>query len=322
MTGRQIPLFYCDHHHFSLPPGHKFPLAKYKLLREDLSGDSRFDIQPSHLISKTDLLRIHTATYVEQFLTGELDPRAMRRIGFPWSEGLAQRTLASAGSTLNAVQAALAGGVGGTLAGGTHHAFRSEGSGFCVFNDLAVSIEWARQVAGLRRVAVIDLDVHQGDGTAAIFEGDPGIFTLSIHGAKNFPLRKQKGRLDIELPDAAPDVVFLEALQTALPSVWDFDPQLALFQSGVDGLSSDRLGRLALTINGLAQRDRLVLGGACERHIPLAVTLGGGYSEPIEHTVNAHAQTFRTVADIYYTGQNKETGFRSGEIVSSSSGTL
>jgi acetoin utilization deacetylase AcuC-like enzyme len=231
-------------------------------------------------------------------LNGTLDRQVTRRIGFPWSPQLVERTLASAGGTLAATRTALENGFGGTLAGGTHHAFRAEGSGFCVFNDLAISIEWARANAGLTRFAVIDCDVHQGDGTAAIFQDDPSVFTLSLHGARNFPFRKQKSTLDVELPDAAGDQTYLAALVPALRRVWEFQPRLVLFQSGVDGLLTDRLGRLRLTPNGLLQRDTLVISQTRDQGLPLVITLGGGYSEPVTHTVQAHAQTFQTAANI------------------------
>lgn len=223
----------------------------------------------------------------------------MRRIGFPWSPELVTRTLASGGATLAATQNALFHGFGGTLAGGTHHAFRSEGAGFCVFNDLAIAIEWARFNTSLTRFAVIDCDVHQGDGTAAIFEHDPAVFTLSLHSARNFPFRKQKSTLDVELPDATGDTAYLSALETALPCVWQFHPQLVFFQSGVDALITDTLGHLHLTPSGLFQRDSIVIGQTHTRSIPLVITLGGGYSRPIQHTVQAHAQTFQTAASLF-----------------------
>jgi acetoin utilization deacetylase AcuC-like enzyme len=221
----------------------------------------------------------------------------IRRIGLPWSKGLVQRTLASVGGTLAATSQALQTGLGGTLAGGTHHAFRSEGSGFCVFNDLAIATEWARQERGVRRVGIIDVDVHQGDGTAAIFQDDPGVFTLSLHGARNFPFRKQRSRLDVEFADGTRSLEYLRALQDALEHVWAFSPELVFLQSGVDALVSDKLGRLCLTNDDLAVRDRMILEAAVRRRIPLVITLGGGYSEPIEHTVEAHAQTFRIAAE-------------------------
>ncbi len=300
-TGEPLSVFFCDHFHFPLPPGHKFPLAKYRMLREELSNDCRFHLQPASLAGRDDILRVHSASYVDGFLEGSLDPPVMRRIGFPWSMELVRRTLASAGSTLLATKAALQSGFGGTLAGGTHHAYRSEGSGFCVFNDLAIAIAWARAEHGATRAAIVDLDVHQGDGTASLFEGDPDVFTLSLHGERNFPFRKQRSTLDVPLADGTGDNQYLAALQSALRRVWEFRPQIVFFQSGVDGLQTDRLGRLALTQAGLAQRDALVIGQACKAGLPFVITLGGGYSDPIEKTVEAHAQTFRIAASIYGT---------------------
>lgn len=293
-----LPLFYCDHHDFPLPAGHKFPLAKYRMVRELLQPDPCFHIAEAPLASTEDLLRVHTPEYIQGFLEGSLPREIVRRIGFPWSPALVRRTLASTGGTLAAAQTALRSGCAGTMAGGTHHAFRSEGAGYCVFNDLAVATEWARSCAGLERIAIVDLDVHQGDGTAHIFEGDEQVFTLSIHGAGNFPFRKQRSRLDIELPDHADSLQYFPALQNGLEQVWRFRPQLILFQSGVDGLATDRLGRLSLTLEDLAGRDTLVLGGAHARGIPIAIMMGGGYSEPIERTVEAHAQTYRIAARI------------------------
>lgn len=293
-----LTVFHCDQYEIPLPPGHKFPVLKYRLVRELLAANPAFSLLPAPFAPTAALLRVHDAAYVQQFLDGTLPASALRRIGFPWSPGLVERTLASVGGTLAASAAALATGFGGTLAGGTHHAFRHEGAGFCVFNDIAVATEWLRRERGLARIAVVDLDVHQGDGTAAIFEGDAGVFTLSLHGARNFPFRKQRSRLDLEFPDGVGDDAYLAALAPALDEVWDFKPQLVFFQSGVDALATDRLGRLALTPPGLARRDELVIGGAFSRRIPLVVTLGGGYSEPIEQTAEAHAQTFRTAASL------------------------
>lgn len=247
-----------------------------------------------------DVLRVHEPEYVAAFLKGTLPANVMRRIGFPWSPELVTRTLASVGSTLAATQEAWVNGLSGSLAGGTHHAFRNEGSGFCVFNDLAIAIEQMRFQHGLRRLAVIDLDVHQGDGTAALFAEDPGVFTLSIHGRKNFPFRKQQSRLDVELEDGVQDEEYLSAVEGALLDVWEFEPQMILYQSGVDGLASDRLGRLALSEKGLGRRDELVLGSAKSRQIPIVITLGGGYAEPLDHTVNAHCNTFRIASRVYY----------------------
>jgi acetoin utilization deacetylase AcuC-like enzyme len=300
-----LSIFYCDHYHFPLPPGHKFPLAKYRMLREELSGDDRFYLQPASLAERAAILRVHGPHYADGFLDGSLDPLIMRRIGFPWSRELVDRTLGSVGSTLLATEAALQSGFGGTLAGGTHHAYRNEGSGFCVFNDLAIAIASVRVGHGMVKTAVIDLDVHQGDGTASIFAGDPSVFTLSLHGERNFPFRKQSSTLDIPLPDGTGDEEYLLVLQKALEQVWEFGPQIVFFQSGVDGLQTDRLGRLALTRAGLAERDAMVISQTRQVDLPLVVTLGGGYSDPVEETVKAHAQTFRTAAHVYGTVAKK-----------------
>ncbi len=294
-----MKIYYCDHHEIPLPPGHKFPMRKYRLLRDTLSSEPGFTLEPPPMADVETICLAHDRDYVENFVLGKMDPKAMRRIGFPWSEGLVRRTLASAGSTLAATRDALETGLGGTLAGGTHHAFRKEGSGFCVFNDVAIAIHWLRAQGHHRRAAVIDLDVHQGDGTAHFFEHDPDVFTLSLHGAHNFPFRKQRSSLDGELPDETSDEEYLRALDSALPRVWDFAPEIVFYLSGVDALWSDVLGRLSLTYAGLAARDARVIGAAYERRIPLVITLGGGYSNPIENTVQAHASTFRTARDLF-----------------------
>jgi acetoin utilization deacetylase AcuC-like enzyme len=294
-----LTLFHCDQFDFPLPDGHKFPLSKYRLLREELTGDARFTLQPARFATREEVLRVHEQAYVDAFLEGTLDRQVIRRIGFPWSPELVTRTLASAGGTLSATRAAVESGFGGTLAGGTHHAFRNEGSGFCVFNDLAIAIRWAQAEAGVRRAAVIDLDVHQGDGTAEILGRDPSVFTLSIHAARNFPFRKQQSLLDVELEDGTDDDEYLVHAAAALERVWAFEPEIVFFQAGVDGLESDRLGRLSLTREGLRLRDEAVIGEARRRGIPLVITIGGGYSEPIKLTVAAHAQTFQVAADHY-----------------------
>jgi len=287
-------LWYCDHHEFPLPAGHRFPVAKYRMVRERLAVTGLFRFEPSPQADPAVIAKAHDPEYVARFMEGKLDAQAMRRIGFPWSAGLVRRTLGSVGGTLRSCDDALETGWGGNLAGGTHHAFYAEGSGFCVFNDLAVAI---RHLG--RRAAVIDLDVHQGDGTAQIFEQDPQVFTLSIHGEKNFPFRKRESKLDIGLADGTGDAEYLRVLEGALPRVLEFGPEVVFYQSGVDALESDTLGRLKLTAEGLARRDRLVLTACRDAGLPLVITLGGGYSSPIERTAEAHAQTFAAAARIF-----------------------
>jgi len=291
-------LFYTDHHVLPLPPGHRFPIEKYRLLRELLESEGIFTLEPATLADLATIERIHDPEYVRAFVEGKLPDTAMRRIGFPWSEGLVTRTLASVGSTMAATREALAFGWSGTLAGGTHHAFRAEGSGYCVFNDIAVAIASLRAEPGIRRVAVVDLDVHQGDGTAEIFRDDPEVLTLSVHCKNNFPLRKQQSRIDVELDADAGDNVYLSKLTDVLPSVLAFSPEIIFYQSGVDGLAEDRLGKLSLTPAGLKERDRQVMKLAQAANIPLVITLGGGYADPIQLTVEAHANTFRTALEI------------------------
>lgn len=286
------PLFYCDHYEIPLPPGHRFPARKYGMLRQRLAETGNFHFQPAPLAVAGQIGLIHDPDYVQAFLDGCLPAEAMRRIGFPWSEALVLRTLASVGGTLAAAETALDDGWGGSLAGGTHHAFRAWGSGFCVFNDLAVAIASLRTGGRIRRAAVVDLDVHQGDGTAELFAGEPDVLTLSLHGRNNFPFRKRRSRIDVALPDGAGDGEYLAALAEVLPAVFAFRPEVVFYQGGVDALAEDRLGRLNLTHAGLARRDRMVME-ACRRNgVPFVVTLGGGYAEPVELTVEAHAATY------------------------------
>jgi acetoin utilization deacetylase AcuC-like enzyme len=290
-----VRLFYCDHFAIPLPEQHRFPIEKYRLLRESIIKDGFWRLEPAIPAAVETIALAHDPEYVAQFVKGTLSSSAMRRIGFPWSEGLVLRTLASAGGTLAATRDAISTGFGGTLAGGTHHAFRTEGSGFCVFNDVAIAIHALRP----KRAAVVDLDVHQGDGTAHFFEHDPDVLTVSLHGVNNFPFRKQRSKIDVELPDKTGDEEYMRALDSVLPRVVEFAPDIVFYLSGVDALASDVLGRLALTHEGLKARDARVIGECFQRKLPLVVTLGGGYSKPIELTVEAHANTFRVAAQIY-----------------------
>jgi len=293
-----VHLFYCDHYDLGLPPEHRFPARKYRLLRESLASDSRFTLYPAPLATREQIASAHDPVYVDEFLNGTLDKNAIRRIGFPWSPQLVQRTLASVGATLAATESALERGISGALAGGTHHAFYAEGSGFCVFNDIAIAIAHLRSRTNLTRFAVIDLDVHQGDGTASIFAGDPNVFTLSLHGRNNFPFRKQQSTVDVALNDHANDGEYLETLDAVLPKVFAFEPDFIFYQSGVDPLKEDTLGKLDLTVEGLAARDRRVFSSVRKHGAPLVITIGGGYAEPIELTAAAHAQTYRLAAEL------------------------
>jgi acetoin utilization deacetylase AcuC-like enzyme len=285
-----------------LPPGHRFPGEKYALLRRRIVSEAV--LAPSELheaepASRAELLAAHDAAWVDAILDGSVDPGRMRRVGLPWSPELVARSRASVGAQLAAARAALADGLSGALAGGTHHAHADFGAGYCVFNDIAVAGRTLLAEGRIARLAVVDLDVHQGDGTAAIFAGDRRAYLLSLHGARNFPFRKMQSTVDIELPDHTGDDAYLAALAAALPAVWAFAPDLIFYQAGVDPLAGDRLGRLALSFDGLMARDRLVLAGCRAHGLPVTLSLGGGYARPIERSVEAYVNTWRVVREIY-----------------------
>lgn len=296
-------LFCTDRHAIALPDGHKFPAGKYGLVRRLLEQDYRFDLETATPAEPETVELAHARDYVREFLRGALPTAVMRRIGFPWSEALVKRAFASVGGTISAAMDALETGWGGTLGGGTHHAFRAEGAGFCVFNDIAVAFEFLRSRGMIRRAAVIDLDVHQGDGTAEIFSNDDQVFTLSIHCASNFPFRKQRSKLDVALPDKTEDPEYLRILDEALPEAFSGRPDIVFYQSGVDGLATDALGHLALTPEGLVQRDEMVMLAARAHRVPLVVTSGGGYSRPIELSAESHANTYRTAWKVFFNEQ-------------------
>lgn len=298
-------VFSTDHHVVPLPVGHRFPMGKYTLLREllvtsgVLAPQELQPVEPEDL-PRAALLAVHDPTYVERFLAGTLDDRALRRIGFPWSPALVRRTLASAAGTVAAARAALADSIAGNLAGGTHHAFADHGSGYCVFNDIAIAARALLDENAAGRILVVDLDVHQGDGTAAIFADEPRVFTFSMHGAKNFPFTKQKSDLDVELADGTGDVEYLDTLRAALAAAVDrARPGFIFYQAGVDPLAEDRLGKLALTHAGLRARDRHVLGTARRLGVPIVLTLGGGYASPLAPTIAAHVGTYATAKEVF-----------------------
>ena len=292
--------FYADQFVLPLPAGHRFPMSKYQLLRERLHGLDGLQMCQAPEATDGELALVHTPAYLSSVIDGTLNPAQQREIGFPWSEAMVARARRSVGATVSAARSALVSGLAANLAGGTHHASADKGSGFCVFNDAAVAArlmqaEWHRAHRQLLRVAVIDLDVHQGNGTALIFRDDPTVFTLSIHGAKNFPFRKECSDLDVELPDGCDDDPYLSALDAALTELWRrheaHPPALIFYLAGADPHEGDRLGRLKLTTQGLAERDRRVFTAAFERGIPVAISMAGGYGRVIEDTVEVHAST-------------------------------
>src|SRR5690554_4766832 len=275
----------------------KYGLLHRALLEEGVARPSR--LLPSPALDSRQLQVAHDRDYVESFLAGTLDRRAMRRIGLPWSEAFVERVRTSMGGTLMAAYAALEVGIGGNLAGGTHHAHRASGGGFCVFNDLAIAALTLIEERRVRRVAIVDLDVHQGDGSATILADTPEVFTLSVHCEKNYPFRKPPSDLDVPLPQGCDDATYLEALEEAMEVVWNHRPDLVLFQAGVDPLAEDSLGRMNLTLAGLHDRDHRVLSQAHARAVPVAMALGGGYARPIDPSVEAYLQTYRVARQIF-----------------------
>ncbi|MDR7094096.1 acetoin utilization deacetylase AcuC-like enzyme [Hydrogenophaga laconesensis] len=275
-------------------------MGKYARLRQRLLAElPEVKMQEALPASRDELALVHALSYIDAVATGSLSAAAQREIGFPWSPAMAERARRSVGATLQACRSALSGGwLAANLAGGTHHAYADKGSGFCVFNDFAVAARLMQSEAPGLRVAIIDLDVHQGNGTAAIFAHDPTVFTLSLHGARNFPFRKEPSDLDVELPDGCADVEYLEALERALDELERrFEPDLVLYLAGADPHEGDRLGRLKLSFDGLEARDRRVMDWAWQRRLPLAFAMGGGYGHDPEATVQVQVNTYRTALE-------------------------
>ncbi len=298
-----MQVFYADQFVLPLPPGHRFPMEKYRLLRDRIAAELP-DVRLQRAEPATDgqLALVHTPAYIQAISDGSVEPRVMREIGFPWSAAMAERARRSVGATIAACRVALREGVAANIAGGTHHAYPDKGGGFCVFNDAAVAARLMQaEHAALRRrplhVAIVDLDVHQGNGTARIFQGDPTVFTLSLHGQKNFPFRKEAGDLDVDLPDGTGDEAYLQALERALEELAQrFDPGFVIYLAGADPHEGDRLGRLKLTWDGLEARDRRVFDWAWQRGLPIAFAMAGGYGRRIEDTVHAQVNTFAAAA--------------------------
>jgi acetoin utilization deacetylase AcuC-like enzyme len=292
-------IYYSDHFVLPLPRGHRFPMSKYARLRERVlhSADFAAACMVPPAASDEELLRVHERAYVERVVTGALSEAEQRAIGFPWTPQMVERSRRSSGATLAACRAALEEGTAANLAGGTHHAFRDRGEGYCVFNDSAVAARAMQAEGRVRRVLVIDCDVHQGNGTAAIFRDDPTVFTFSLHGANNFPFAKEASDLDVELPDGTGDREYLDALGAALPeALARAGADLAIYLAGADPYHDDRLGRLALTRQGLLNRDRMVFEACAAAYLPVAVTMAGGYARDIEDTVDIHYATIETAA--------------------------
>ena len=309
-----MKVFYSDHFVLPLPEGHRFPMVKYSMLRERVARDGICgpgELLTPRAVTDEEILRAHAPDYLERVVSGTLTDKEMRRIGFPWSEKMVERSRRASGGTLGACLAAFDEGFAANLAGGTHHAFSDRGEGYCVFNDSAIAAR-AVQAAGLaQRVVIIDTDVHQGNGTAEILQGDPTVFTFSIHGAKNFPFHKEESDLDAPLPDGVGDTEFLATLEESLKTALDAaDASLAIYLAGADPFEGDRLGRLSVTKSGLAERDRIVLEACRERGIPVAITMAGGYANEVEDTVDVHFQSIRRAASMLERDTHESKGAR------------
>ena len=309
--------FYADQFVLPLPAGHRFPMAKYQLLRNRLAAELP-EVRMGQALRASDgeLALAHSPAYVQAISTGSISHAAMREIGFPWSEAMGERARRSVGATIAACRVALGGGAGlaegvaANLAGGTHHSYADKGGGFCVFNDAAVAsrlmqAEHARKDKQALQVAIIDLDVHQGNGTASIFRNDASVFTLSLHGEKNFPFRKEASDLDVQFPDGCGDADYLHALEQALDELERrFKPGLLIYLAGADPFEGDRLGRLKLTYDGLEARDRRVFDWAWQRRLPLAMSMAGGYGHKVEDTVQVQMNTYRVAVEYWLRWQN------------------
>jgi len=295
-------VFYTPRYYAAIGAGHVFPIRKFELVRDKLLAegtvrpDEIFEPDPASI---EDVLLVHTEDYVSRLCNGTLTTKEIRRLGLPWSESLVRRSFFAVGGTLAATQAALSEGYSSNLAGGTHHSFPDRGEGFCVLNDVAIAVRTMRARRLIRRAAIVDCDVHQGNGTATIFSGDPETFTFSVHGANNYPLFKAKSALDVELPDGTSDDEYLECLAHHLPAVFAQDPDIVFYLAGADPYAGDKLGRLALSIDGLRARDEFVLRECYERELPVVTVMSGGYGKDINDTIEIHCNTIRMVKEVF-----------------------
>jgi acetoin utilization deacetylase AcuC-like enzyme len=296
-----LKAFTCDHYVVALPRGHRLPIAKYRLLREAVIASGLVpmqDLVAPEPATDEQILRVLDRTYLEKVKTGRLTKQEVRRLGFPWSPEIVSRTRCSVGGTIGACRAALQDGVAVNLAGGTHHAFRDHGQGYCIFNDSVIAIRTMQAEARIERAVVLDGDVHQGNGTAAIAADDPTIFTFSVHSERNFPLHKERSDLDIGLPDGTGDAEYLSAWESGVRRTLSLLPaDLAVYLAGADPYEGDLLGRLALSKGGLAERDRLVFELCGRAGIAVATVMAGGYARHVEDTVEIHLQTVHLAAE-------------------------
>lgn len=304
MSGYSV--FYSPNYYADIGPDHVFPIRKFEIARDRLLTEGTLvedEIVEPPIVDREDLLLVHTADYIDRMAAGELTSKEIRKLGLPWSEALVRRSFTAISGTICAARRALADGVSSNLAGGTHHAYPDRGEGFCVLNDIAVAIRVLRRDRQAERCLVVDLDVHQGNGTAFIFREDRDVFTFSMHGAKNYPLFKETSALDIELADGTSDAEYLDTLEQALERLRHNHADVIFYLAGADPFVGDRLGRLALTKEGLSRRDEMVLEFARDERIPIVTTLSGGYAEDISDTVDIHCNTIRAVKRKFFAGQ-------------------
>lgn len=295
-------IFYSPYYYADIGEGHVFPIRKFEIARDILVSEGTLlpeEINAPERVERDDLLLVHTEDYIDRLTNGTLTAKEIRKLGLPWSEALVRRSFHAISGTINASRRALVDGVSSNLAGGTHHAYPDRGEGFCVLNDVAVSIRVLQREKLAKRFLIIDLDVHQGNGTAFIFQDSPEVFTFSMHAAKNFPLFKETSRLDIELADGTADAEYLDTLEHALSRIRLHDADIIFYLAGADPYENDRLGRLALTKEGLRRRDEVVLNFARSEGIPIVTTMSGGYAAKIEDTVDIHCNTIRAVKDVF-----------------------
>ena len=298
-----IPIAYDPIYRLPLPENHRFPMEKYELLPQQLLLEGT--CEPSDFftpikVAIENVLRIHNKEYVTRLINLNLNTREIRNIGFPLTKKLVERELIIAGGTIMGCEKALKKGIAMNIAGGTHHAFQDRGEAFCLLNDQAIAAQYLLDQKKASQILILDLDVHQGNGTAAIFKSNPKIFTLSVHGAKNYPFQKEKSDLDVALEDDTGDKKYLDKIKKIIPALIDnIKPDFIFYLSGVDVLGTDRLGRLNLTIEGCKERDTFVLKQCNDRNIPLQCSMGGGYSKDIKIIIEAHANTYRAAKTIY-----------------------
>ena len=299
-------IFYSPYYYADIGEGHVFPIKKFELVRDKLLGEGTLQneeiIEPQPAKTE-DLLLVHTEDYITRLVDGTLTVKEVRKLGLPWSKSLVRRTFLAVSGTINASFQALESGIASNLAGGTHHAFPDRGEGFCVLNDVAVAIRVLQREKAAQRFLIVDCDVHQGNGTAFIFQNEEEIFTFSMHGAKNYPLFKEKSNLDIELPDRTSDTEYLEILNEALPRIFLHNPDIIFYLGGADPFEKDKLGRLGLTMQGLRARDEMVLEFAKQREVPIVTVMSGGYALDINDTVEIHCNTIRAAKKIFIQSQ-------------------